>query len=191
LLPTLLLPALDLLDRALLTRVTATLPPPLHLPEPSTTSATGPSTAAPAAPAAAPSGATHRNQIYLVRSSQATRARGMVGERVYIVRLGAWNCTCAAFAFSAFPGAASSLVFEAGTEEEEEDEVDCGETGEKWQFGGVSRDGIGGGVPCWVYWVSAYSNPAAAPGYNYKLSKWQNISSAGPPTSHRPSKMQQ
>lgn len=80
-----------------------------------------------------------------MRSSQATRARGAVGERVYIVRLGAWNCTCAAFAFSAFPGAASSLVFEAGGEEEED--VDCGEPGE-WQFGGVSRDGIGGGVPC-------------------------------------------
>ncbi|OBT67969.1 hypothetical protein VE03_02443 [Pseudogymnoascus sp. 23342-1-I1] len=129
LLPTLLLPALDLLDRALLTRITT----PPHLPEPSTTSATGPSTAA---PAAAPSRA-QRTQIYLVRSSQGTtRARGAGGERVYVVRLGAWNCSCAAFAFSAFPGAASSLVFDAGEEEVEGDDAAAGGSGEEWQFGG-------------------------------------------------------
>ncbi|OBT79114.1 hypothetical protein VF21_01785 [Pseudogymnoascus sp. 05NY08] len=141
LLPTLLLPALDLLDRALLTRITT----PPHLPETSTTSATGSSTEAPGCtPAAAPCGS-QRNQVYLVRSSHATRARGAVGERVYIVRLEAWNCSCAAFAFSAFPGAASSLFFDAGDEEEVED----GEAGGgEWQFGGVSRDGLGGGVPC-------------------------------------------
>jgi hypothetical protein len=82
-----------------------------------------------------------------VRSSQATRARGAVGEKVYIVRLGAWNCSCAAFAFSAFPGAASSLVFDAEEEENVEmEDVEAGGGG--WQFGGVSRDGLGGGVPC-------------------------------------------
>ncbi|ELR01715.1 hypothetical protein VC83_00946 [Pseudogymnoascus destructans] len=147
LLPTLLLPALDLLDRALLTRITT----PPHLPEPSATSATASSTEATGSmPAAAPS-QSQRKQVYLVRSSQTTGARGAVGGRVYIVRLGAWNCSCAAFAFSAFPGAASSLVFDAEEEEEEVDvDVDGGHGGGggEWQFGGVSRDGLGGGVPC-------------------------------------------
>lgn len=73
--------------------------------------------------------------------------RGAVGEKVYIVRLGAWNCSCAAFAFSAFPGTASSLVFDAGEEEVEGDDGEAG-GGEEWHFGGVSRDGLGGGVPC-------------------------------------------
>lgn len=83
-----------------------------------------------------------------MRSSQGTRARGAVGEMVYIVRLAAWNCTCAAFAFSAFPGAASSLVFDA-EEAEIDDAAAAGGSGEEWQFGGVSRDGMaGGGVPC-------------------------------------------
>ncbi|KFY74770.1 hypothetical protein V499_05227, partial [Pseudogymnoascus sp. VKM F-103] len=144
LLPTLLLPALDLLDRALLTRITT----PPHLPEPSTTSATGSSTEAPGLkPAAAPSGS-QRNTVYLVRSSQATRARGAVGEKVYIVRLGAWNCSCAAFAFSAFPGAASSLVFGAEEEEEEGDvemkDVEAG--GGEWRFGGRVRDATFAGL---------------------------------------------
>ena len=69
---------------------------------------------------------------------------------MYIVRLGPWNCSCAAFAFSAFPGAASSLVFDAEEHEADEDgDLGDGEPGgEKWQFGGVSRDGLGGGVPC-------------------------------------------
>lgn len=65
---------------------------------------------------------------------------------MYIVRLGAWNCNCAAFAFSAFPGAASSLVFDPEDDDEEADEGKGG--GGEWQFGGVSRDGVGGGVPC-------------------------------------------
>jgi hypothetical protein len=85
------------------------------------------------------------------------------GQKIYIVRLGAWNCTCAAFAFAAFPGGGSHAlshgVSEAGRdikeeeEEEEEDEEDgkARREADDWEFGGSSLDGTGtggGGVPC-------------------------------------------
>lgn len=81
-----------------------------------------------------------------------------------MVRLEAWNCSCAAFAFACFPGggSASSWRPESCTSDFELNE-DLGEEqirtarvedegrGEKWEFGGRShdgRDGNGAGVPC-------------------------------------------
>ncbi|KAM7187907.1 hypothetical protein V8F20_010776 [Naviculisporaceae sp. PSN 640] len=66
------------------------------------------------------------------------------GQRAYIVRLDAWNCTCAAFAFASFSEPEAPLQ-----EEEEEGEGEGGELGEdenshpgsrkeEWSFGGMT-----------------------------------------------------
>ncbi|OIW25817.1 hypothetical protein CONLIGDRAFT_504570 [Coniochaeta ligniaria NRRL 30616] len=109
------------------------------------------------------------SHIFTVRSSQSTHPRrrkevllGGVAEdpaqKMYIVRLGAWNCTCAAFAFAAFPGGGSQAFSVDGGGSRDEDvrrdmdgDVVAGEVGEDdWSFGGVSLDGTGegGSVPC-------------------------------------------
>ena len=164
--PPMLLQALDLLDRGLVTRLIqsssisdqeaiasepiASVPlvqPPqahIHLPEASS-------------PSSHPPPPTEKgekqNIVYLVRSSQPLRSRFSHSRTpsvtssasVYAVRLEAWSCTCAAFAFAAFPGASStfSADFEEGgdlgygpgrNEEEEEEE---------WEFGSMSFDGKG------------------------------------------------
>ncbi|KAK3321422.1 hypothetical protein B0T19DRAFT_265516 [Cercophora scortea] len=88
--PNLLLPALDVLDRGLVGRVELEDNTPSSHP----TSAAGAGT-----------------YFYLVRSAGSVQTRrkdgsggtGGGGGGQYIVRLGAWNCTCAAFAFAAFP----------------------------------------------------------------------------------------
>ncbi|KFH44315.1 hypothetical protein ACRE_048840 [Hapsidospora chrysogenum ATCC 11550] len=76
--PSLLLPALDLLDRRLVTHIRN-----------------------PDAPGSAPL------QLYVVRSLGTTlgRRRRDAGytARSYVVRLGPWNCSCASFALDAFP----------------------------------------------------------------------------------------
>ncbi len=75
------------------------------------------------------------------------------------MRLRAWNCTCAAFAFSAFP-ASTSGPFSPRFEDDVpgfgigDEEASYGEEEErKWEFGGLSSDGkegVGGAesVPC-------------------------------------------
>ncbi|EME85613.1 uncharacterized protein MYCFIDRAFT_88504 [Pseudocercospora fijiensis CIRAD86] len=70
-----LLPALDLLDRSLVTR--------LHT----------------------SSGEEHTCKLYLVRSAQPQTSRNTPYQHTnyYEVRLNAWTCSCPAFAFSAFP----------------------------------------------------------------------------------------
>jgi hypothetical protein len=97
-----------------------------------------------------------RNVVYSVRSSQQpsrfkdhTTSRG----QIYTVRLKAWNCSCAAFAFSCFPSSSSSYppfpnpttpYTHTQTDERDEEE---GKEGE-WEFGGLSGDGKeGGSVP--------------------------------------------
>ncbi|PBP28028.1 hypothetical protein BUE80_DR000993 [Diplocarpon rosae] len=93
-----------------------------------------------------------QNALYQVRSSQPPKSRfrdagvpgaaGGGGGMVYTVRLEAWNCNCAAFAFASFP---ASSAWESGTSEGH------GVAGldEEWQFGGESLDGReGGAVPC-------------------------------------------
>ncbi|GAB1313365.1 hypothetical protein MFIFM68171_03575 [Madurella fahalii] len=76
-------------------------------------------------------------------------ARGMgakgAGKR-YLVRLAAWNCSCAAFAFAAVQG-------DGGMSQEEVEREDGGvgdDVGADWSFGGMSLDGLrqaGEGVP--------------------------------------------
>ncbi|KAB5528122.1 hypothetical protein GE09DRAFT_1229020 [Coniochaeta sp. 2T2.1] len=122
------------------------------------------------------------SHIYTVKSSQSThpsrRKEVLLGgvtedpsRKIYVVRLGAWNCTCAAFVFASFPGgghrtfrSSTGIGEDDGGErsggggregEEEEGGVRGDDGGEKkrdWEFGGVSLDGTarggGGGVPC-------------------------------------------
>jgi hypothetical protein len=66
------------------------------------------------------------------------------------VRLAAWNCSCAAFAFSAFP-ASTSGPFTPSYEDSAPGARDAVNTDLEWEFGGLSSDGKagqGGGVPC-------------------------------------------
>ncbi|CAG8954918.1 hypothetical protein HYFRA_00008606 [Hymenoscyphus fraxineus] len=99
------------------------------------------------------------NVIYRVSSSQPQKSRfshsysgaGTGTGQVYTVRLKAWNCSCAAFAFSAFPAAYSSRPWEL--EREYGDEETGGKRGdegeeEEWEFGDGCLDGLQGeGVP--------------------------------------------
>lgn len=72
---------------------------------------------------------------------------------MYVVRLGAWNCTCAAFAFAAFPGDGMAFVegdgdvdmdMDMDVGEDDDDGTQSRDDGE-WSFGGMS---LGDGVPC-------------------------------------------
>jgi hypothetical protein len=147
--PSLLLPALDLLDRKLVTRV-------LVLDTPSS-SASEASQAC--LDASAPS-------FYIVRSAQQQKrgrrwrgggaADGETGhDKTYMVRTTAWNCSCAAFAFSAFPAGGGGNASEAKGYVIDDDHVAFrtpSGTGPEWEFGGLSEDGKDGGpssgVPC-------------------------------------------
>jgi hypothetical protein len=71
--------------------------------------------------------------VYLVRSSQP-RPRFSSAGPAYAVRLEAWNCSCAAFAFVAFPG--------TGSARDSRDENALGNAG--WVVGGRS---LGRDVP--------------------------------------------
>ncbi|XXH05226.1 hypothetical protein Hte_011651 [Hypoxylon texense] len=106
------------------------------------------------------------NSYYIVRSAQQqqTRRHGWGSNAspsglLYVVRLDAWNCTCAAFAFAAFPREdnqqhsyviepASSKARKRGMKKEGRVEGQS----EKWEFGALSIDGREGsgiaGVPC-------------------------------------------
>ncbi|KAJ9133569.1 hypothetical protein NKR23_g10652 [Pleurostoma richardsiae] len=77
--------------------------------------------------------------------------------QAYIVHVQAWNCTCAAFAFSAFPGGGTPGPADVQEEPPQEAETETdGESGggsaSGWEFGGLSSDGTDGdgseGVPC-------------------------------------------
>lgn len=201
--PSLLLPALDLLDRGLVTRLLdpgeeeeagTALPaggrPPAHRDGGPHEAEQGASDREQARDSAA---APSSSSVYLVRSAQKPTRRPYGGaggagdapattpattttttasgasQRTYVVHTAAWNCTCAAFAFSAFPplaGApsllapaprgpqdpapAAAMMDGAGADTEEEDTDGEGGTG-PWQFGGFSFDGCtgagAGGVP--------------------------------------------
>lgn len=65
---------------------------------------------------------------------------------MYTVHLEAWNCSCAAFAFSAFPAAPWNLSQEDVYDEDLDMDMSEEEEEGKWEFGGLSLDG-GGGVP--------------------------------------------
>lgn len=184
--PALLLPALDLLDRGLVARLVLL----------QRKADTGTGRGAAAQPAVeggdAPPSRGHEPQpvedgspqsTYFVRSAQTTTARRPYGGggggfsttetpagQAYIVHAAAWNCTCAAFAFAAFPASGpapatatvdpgSEIVAEGDFTREIPDAVDAAEPEPEpepgWEFGGLSCDGVeaegegsGGGVPC-------------------------------------------
>jgi hypothetical protein len=112
-----------------------------------------------------------RNIVYQVRSSQPQKSRfrdsaAPTGSNIYTVRLEAWNCSCAAFAYSAFPGGESSgRPWALDAEEEGAGFYEIGgrggrggekeDDGEQWQFGGLSADGHDGrGVPACKHLVA-------------------------------------
>ena len=165
LLPTLLLPALDLLDRGLVTR----LIPSVKTVKNAKARSTGAQEAGQEGTDPEPVERPFRpSPPYLVRSAQqptqsrrrydATAGVGSSsapGTSAYLVRLGSWNCTCAAFAFTAFP---PSCV-EAGYDTDAGLDSETGplrpgleNPGPEWSFGGASFDGTQGssndGVPC-------------------------------------------
>ena len=80
--------------------------------------------------------------VYYVRSAQRRTSRygtSIDATSSYEVRLRAWNCSCPAFAFAAFPASAVGTEGEAVLDEQQERD-----TGAGWKFGGV---GLGGGTP--------------------------------------------
>ena len=98
---------------------------------------------------------TRENSFYTVRSAAPARSSRSYGKEtivsatglVYKVRLRAWACDCAAFAFAAFGpgdyGPGSSSIMYGNEEDEGEDEDEEGE-----EVGGLSLNGRNGdGVP--------------------------------------------
>ncbi|KUJ08465.1 uncharacterized protein LY89DRAFT_788845 [Mollisia scopiformis] len=171
--PPMLLQALDLLDRSLVTRLISARPisgelaaepvipqleqevwpPQAHIHLPSSSSNPRPDSG---------EGGEKKDVMYLVRSSQPTRGRYATssGGTVYTVHLEAWNCSCAAFAFAAFPASGSGNVRWNLDGDGDEDYYEMGdgvtvsenekETEKDWEFGGLSLDGTkegGEGVP--------------------------------------------
>ena len=82
--------------------------------------------------------------MYYVRSAQQPRtsryhsvAIDGVGTN-YEIRLGSWNCSCPAFAFSAFDGSLGTLI-----EGKVNDGGENREGKEEWRFGGLMLDQLG------------------------------------------------
>lgn len=130
--PSILLHSLDLLDRGLVTKITQTEDAP----------------SAPSEFQSKQEGRHHqptregtkppKNTIYQVRSAQtSSRGRPSTSKavpKIYTVHLKAWNCSCAAFAFSAYPPA-SSILFSQGNDV-------LGQEMRDGKVGGMSSDGM-------------------------------------------------
>lgn len=88
-----------------------------------------------------------KNEFYMVQSSQSPNRRH---QKSYVVRLGAWNCTCAFFVFSAFPPSASSesspIPSDVYHQITSPDLSGGKEEKGEWEFGGASNDGKDGGA---------------------------------------------
>ncbi|KAI2631757.1 hypothetical protein GGS21DRAFT_159709 [Xylaria nigripes] len=146
--PSTLLPALDLLDRHLVTRVVLKQDLPQH---------TSPIKADTSKTPSRKEDNKSTPLYHLVSSAQPQSHRhhhhhsATTPGQIYIVRLLSWNCTCAAFAFSAFPppsrshGQGHGYAVQASDTPQQENT-----SGESWEFGGLSKDGQDGvgGVPC-------------------------------------------
>ncbi|KAH9845253.1 SWIM zinc finger protein [Teratosphaeria destructans] len=127
-----LLPALDLLDRGLVTRLRSQTDRNLSTTEETTRLGLSPA--------------------YYVRSAQrqATPRGGNSGSRYwnadhphatyYEVRLEPWSCSCPAFAFSAFPSTSADTT----AEQEAVDHVESNVNPHGWEMGGLS---LGSEVP--------------------------------------------
>lgn len=135
--PTLMLPALDLLDRRLIVRISLDDSLSYRPRHPPHTRHQGQDIAKKEA------------EFYLASSSVSPPPPRRQGDgeavpapgRFYVVRVGTWHCTCAGFAFA----------MAGGRRDEEEGRVggDAGEGMEEdgFGFGGVSVDGPGEGTP--------------------------------------------
>ena len=146
--PTDLLPALDLLDRGLVTRfVLASASDDDN--NSSTEPATHASTNVPTEESRSKRKQTlsyyvrtAQQQKSFSRSSRSHNSAATTGQLTtgYEVHLTAWNCSCPAFAFAAFP--ADVPLEESNGNADTGDKGADGETG--WRFGGLTR---GDGVP--------------------------------------------
>lgn len=124
--PNLLLPALDLLDRGLVTRLVRNQ----EFQDETTSNDI-------------------KNDVFLVRSLAATLSRrtrdfGLSSSKRYMVHLNAWNCSCASFTFDAFPSHSVSAL----------DPVEQPPLREEWSFGGLSQDPGGDVPPCCKHLLS-------------------------------------
>lgn len=164
--PGLLLPALDLLDKSLVTHIRLRPVPDSSkiTPEEQRTEAEGEVIGS--SPPIIPTQHTYVDELriegqsipsslYIVRSSQDTRSRSRRQEyappttQCYVVRLSAWNCDCAAFAYNSFPPATSArswgerrlVVKDIPTSMKVllQDDT-CTESNDTWRFGGRSLD---------------------------------------------------
>lgn len=133
--PSLLLPALDLLDRGLVTRVLRAEPAQKQEAQrgPGEGAEEGHGGVDPGDEAAAAD-----TGLYVVRSLASTMKRR--DGTYHVVLLHAWSCTCPSFTLDAFPPGPLTHHGEAGTAAERSGGA------EGWSFGGVSVDGLG--VPC-------------------------------------------
>ncbi|KAK7920554.1 hypothetical protein PG985_008576 [Apiospora marii] len=169
--PNVLLPALDLLDRRLVTRIipvdvaATAVPAPQgdHIAEASEEDAL---------PEEDKDPYQEPNYFYLVRSAQQPSRRGRRAVEAlaeggggagptYVVQTRAWNCSCAAFAFSAFPAEGDAPVYRihpsSSSSRRRRDDAPCGRYPDKrrqqghenekgkddaWDFGSMSRDGL-------------------------------------------------
>lgn len=154
--PSLLLPALDLLDRGLVTRVLVLDASPSNTQQPTSSHQSLDEAEQARRDARA-------STFHLVRSAQQSRRRGKKsaadsegGGPTYIVRTQAWSCDCAAFAFAAFPN--EQQLFASSAYQIDIEDGQAGPTPElsqvHWEFGGLSFDGrekqdggIGPGTP--------------------------------------------
>ncbi|KAF2671634.1 hypothetical protein BT63DRAFT_422180 [Microthyrium microscopicum] len=128
------LPALDIIDRKLITRLVLSNVPTEQV----TTTEELTAVNEPIDPDAAAPGTTSAVTAYLVRSTQPSgRFTDAFGAH-YRVEPVAWNCTCPAFAFSAFP-AGGFGTDEGGTDDGEVDEGENIGDGDSVKFGGLSR----------------------------------------------------
>lgn len=163
--PNLLLPALDLLDHSLVTRVI----PEENISRPGPNLKDDGKTSASEARSSTPTSDSLEEEpnpraetaFYLVRSAASVHPRRNVHRRPhpavtapYLVRLDAWNCSCASFAFDAFPAsapAADETLPATWCDIEGAGDVAAAPAA-SWSFGGMTLDRAGGGgaddVPC-------------------------------------------
>ncbi|KAJ9666089.1 hypothetical protein H2201_003767 [Coniosporium apollinis] len=136
------LPALDLLDRGLVTRFRVRSDG-----APGSDAQTSAQVAQPDKELVSEEEEQQAATLYYVRSAQPPRSRFASSSAYdpsathYEVRLAAWNCACPAFAFAAFPLSAASLDDEAGAAS------GLSGTDGGWNFGGLSL-GQGGAPVC-------------------------------------------
>lgn len=129
--PNELLPALDLLDRGLVTRFTVAGPEQNAEPESTSGDARECRGRKPTA-------------AYYVRSAQPQphnrhRAAAATNTVSYEVRLESWSCSCPAFAFAAFPAASDGAGLFLPPELMDRDVVPVANGTDDWSFGGLTR----------------------------------------------------